>query len=404
MPRLSSFECYLLDARQPPEASASTRETQKRIPMERENFHGAARPDGVHVPLVKPQNCPCLLGDFHLCFIHRASSTTVDGGIQYTSETEFPTDQWSNGCPTDYIYSVCPSEGHIQEYGSTASNLESVVLVPPPPRSCSFDMNTNPVPDQGRAHLMSGYELQLSGLPLGHQYSPRVLLDQTDIQPYILEGNCQLTDPRLVRSEVVFQLTTDAGNPVTESSDLLQGPTVETQFPHIGSGLKPHARPFGLGNEYVPHELAYASRTDSNLLSDFDVKGYKENLAHRAKVNPLTEDIGTFLRSNPPHLGRRRSMPHRGSRKISSVDQGVSHTHSLQGGANVPRIQVFDANMKIKFRKKRRFSEGEKERIARRRKLGACGECRLKKRRVRHIHRNSALNCELTRGHSAIMI
>ena len=384
-----------MDVRQPSEGSAVTREMQKRIPMERDISQGAARPNRVPGPLytsppqIKPQYCPCQLGNFPLCFSHRASSTTVDGGMRYTPETKFPTNQWPNEFATNYKYSACPSEGHTQEYRSAASNLENVeenvALAPLPPRSCSFDMSSNPFPDLGIAHLIPGCELQLPDLPSGYRNAPGALSDQIDIQPPILEENCQLMDPG--HSESMFQLSADAGNPITESVDLLQRPTARKQFPHIGSGLKPHARPFGLGNEYVPHKLAHARRTDSSSLSDFDINGYYENLAHRPKDKALTEVVGTFLRPNPGHRGRRRSMPSNRSRKLSSVDQGISHTHSIQRGPDIPRVQVFDANMKVKFRKKRRFSEGEKERIARVRKIGACGDCRLKKRRVRNVHR-----------------
>ncbi|KAL8912779.1 MAG: hypothetical protein Q9172_007444 [Xanthocarpia lactea] len=52
------------------------------------------------------------------------------------------------------------------------------------------------------------------------------------------------------------------------------------------------------------------------------------------------------------------------------------------GNAN----QVFDQKMKLKFKRKRRkFSPSEREHIKNVRKVGACDECKQKKRKCTHV-------------------
>lgn len=337
--------------------------------MERVNSMRITSPTDVLVSSFcrgKPQDINCQLDDFDMNSMNSASVTTVNGGSQNAPDIELPMSRWPPESFRDYPYPGYFDDFQIQEPGNAAFD---------------GDMGTNQIADPERGHLMSVYNLP----PRDHDV-PRILLDQTDKVPPIMERDCHLTEQPLISREVMFGVKATAGNTTTQNIDWLQGhQAVNQASQYIVSGLKPHVRPCGLGNEYVPYTLDHARCTDLKLLPDHQATGFNNNLAHWPNTNDSIADTKEFLRPNGTNLGRRKSVPHRRLRKLSSVDQGIHHFQLAQERTQIAGTQVFDTNMKIKpGRKKRRFSEGEKERIARVRKIGACQECRLKKRRVWH--------------------
>lgn len=329
----------------------------------------------------KPQYTECQLYDSSADHMSSSSATTVNGGSQNAPEMVFQTIQWPPESPMDYAYPGCFDRFQIQEPGNVSGDLSDMDPIPSVPRFWNFDMSANQISDPGRGHLMSLYDL-----PPRDQGIPRLFVNQTDRVPATMERNCHSADQPLVSREVMFGLTATAGNSTTQNINWLQGPqAVNQQSKNIGSGLVPHARPSGLGNEYVSYILDHARCTDPKLLPDHQAKGFNNTLAHRPKPNNTVADTRRLLRPKGTCLGRRKSVPRCPPRKRSSVDQGIDHIHLFQERTQIAGTQVFDTNMKTKpSRKKRRFSEGEKERIARVRKIGACSECRPKKRRVLH--------------------
>ena len=333
------------------------------------------------IPLyrMKPHNISYQHDDFDMSLLNCPSPTTVDHGPQYTPEMEFSTIQGQMEFPMGYMYPGHPSGWRIQEPRSPCWNARSMAPLPSPQWFCGLEMSAIQVQDWGTSHLMSEYEI-----PPGYMDVPRMLLDQTDRERPVMDGSCDSTNPTPVSREVMSRLTTGAGNSTIQYINWVEGSRLSNpQLPYNWSGLKPHAPPSGLGNEYVYHKLGCARNADLKLLLDHQAKGFNNHLAHRPKPNTRITDIENSLNWNQAHLERRKSVPHRRLRKRSSVDHQAIQSGFTQARSQLAGTQVFDANMKIQpSRKKRRFSEGEKGRIARVRKAGACGECRVKKRRV----------------------
>lgn len=297
----------------------------------------------------EPQDSERKLHEFDMDFMNSASATTNYGGLQDAPDWELSMTQWLPELFTDYVYTDCRYGCQIEDPGNASSDLSDMGPAPPI-----------------------------------YQDVPRIVLDQADrVRPFT-ETDGHLMDQTPVSGEVISELTATAGNSMTQDIDWLQGrPAANQQSQYFGSGLKPHAHPSGLGNEYVSNTLDHARCTDLKLLPDHQANGFHNHFAHRPKPDDIIADSRDLLRSNGSNLGRRKSVPHHRLRKLSSVDQGTNHVPIFQERTQTAGIQVFDTNMKIKpGRKKRRFSEGEKERIGRVRKVGACSECRLKKRRV----------------------
>lgn len=312
-------------------------------------------------------------------FLNSASVTTNNGGLQNAPDSDFSRTQWLPEFSTDYIYTDCRDGCQTEDPGHTSFDLSDMGPPPPHPRFFGVDMGASQPSDPERLHLMLTY----NGPPI-YQDVPRILLDQADRVRPIVETDGRLTDQMPVSGDVISELTATGGHSMTHNINWLQGhPPANQQAQYFGEGLKPHARPSGLGNEYVSNTLDHARGTDLKFLPDHQANGFHNHLAYRSKHDDLIPGSGDLLPSNGSNLGRRKSVPHSRLRKLSVVDQGTNHVPISQQTTQSARIQVFDSNMKIKpGRKKRRFSEGEKERIGRVRKVGACSECRLKKRRV----------------------
>ncbi len=351
--------------------------------MERMTSQSATSPSNVlspapHFRQGKPQNSPCQLDVSGAVSKDYTSLTTVGGGAQYTPEMEFPTNPWPMDSPMGYLYTGGCNGYQIEEAGNAALEVGSMDQVHSQPRVWSVGMSTDQVSDSGIGPLTSDYDL----IP-GERGVPRISMDQTEeVQPS-MEEVCHSTDQTPMSSEVMFALTTANCNPA-QNVDLLQGSqAAKRQFLYVGSGLKPHARPSGLGNEYVSYTGDHAKDTNSKLLPDHQAKAFNNNLAYRPKPNDGIFDTREFLCPTNTYLGRRRSVPRRRLKKLSSMDQRIDHTQLVQERIQMAGTQVFDANMRVKpGRRKRRFSDGEKEHIRRVRKIGACPECRLKKRKV----------------------
>ena len=239
----------------------------------------------------------------------------------------------------------------------------------------------------------------------GYLNNPRIILEKTEGRPTVLEGDCHLEDPIAHGSEVTSQITAGAGIQSIHDIGWAQGGTINPQLPCIGSGLKPHARPSELGDEYVSIRLDDVGNANSNLSSDRQAMDVETPAAYNTKPSAHIGNDGKNLVPKKGRIERRRSVPHRRLRKRSSLDQGAKHPQCIGTRTQIVGTQVFDANMKIKpSRTRRRFSEGEKERIALVRKAGACRECRRMKRKV-HIHKDFSQSIgRLTCGRSAIML
>ena len=314
-------------------------------------------------PPGQTQAGPGQLGSFDMSFID-CDSTMFDGGAQYTPDLDFSAVQGPVGCPTHPDF---PSELEFHEPRIAiwdAGNMAPVYARP------------NQVPVLATGHHMSQYNI-----------TPRypddlgIMSEEIDGGPSTVEGDCHLKDTVPRSSEVMSQMTAGTGIRPFQNIDWEKGGAFPPEVPCIGSELKPQARPSELGDEYVSFRLDDVENANSNLLSDHQTMNFDKPLTNHPKPN--ARDDVRLLGPKQACIGRRRSVPHRRLRKLSSQDQGNKHPQSKGTRTQIAGTQVFDVNMKIKpTRTKRRFSEGEKERIALVRKAGACRECRRMKRKV----------------------
>ena len=342
-------------------------------------------------PIEQSQDGSGRLGRFDMYF-HVRDAAMFDGGAQYTPRMlDFSAVQGPIDIPLERINPDFASGFGFQDRGSVGCDVASTAPMYP---------SVTQVPDLGTGHLVSLYDTTPK-YPIG----PRILLDQTDGGPTMVEGGCYLEDPIPLPSEVMPQPIVGVGIPSTQDVNWLQGGAIGPQFPSIGSELIPHARPSELGNEYVPFIMDDVAHANSNLSSDHQEINLDKAPPYHAKLDAHTEDDVRFLGPKKAHVGRRRSVPPRRSRKRLSLDHGIKRAQSKGARTQIQGTQVFDANFKLKpTRMKRRFSEGEKERIALVRKAGACRECRRMKRKVLICREISPSTRRLTHEHSASML
>ena len=249
-----------------------------------------------------------------------------------------------------------------------------VAVLPSRPRFMGLDMPAQLIPEPEIGNRIS----DCITTPLDRS-GPQISQDRIERAIPTAERNYLWVNPIPVTHEEMSQLAVGISNPTAQ--DLDWSPGTHQQLPCIGSNFRPHVRPVGQRMEYVPDVSDDSIYTNPALAEHQRAKSTNLSPIHRSDASIV--EFSRRLSPNLPNLERRRSVPYHRLKRSPSREQGLKPTSCTQERSRIVGTQVFDVNMNAKVgRKKRRFSEGEKEQIAATRKRGACSECRTKKRKV----------------------